>query len=124
MRCRIVAESAGLTPGTLTPLAVKVLREEGFDISGKTTQSVFDVVKRGDIFAYVITVCDETNAERCPIFPGITTRLHWNFSDPSGFEGNWEEKLNRTRNVREEIREKLKYFCAEACGRKNLSPSS
>ena len=116
-----IAESAGLSPGALNPLAIEVLREDGIDISNKATQSAFDVVKRGDIFAYVITVCDETNAERCPIFPGVTTRLHWSFSDPSSFEGSWEEKLEKTREVREEIREKLEDWCSEICSKKALS---
>jgi arsenate reductase (thioredoxin) len=37
------AESAGLEPGTLNPLAVEVMREVGIDISQKKTQAVFDV---------------------------------------------------------------------------------
>lgn len=109
------AQSAGLTPGTLNPLTVEVLAEEGIDIRDKATQAVFDVVKRSEIFAYVITVCDEASAERCPIFPGITTRLHWSFPDPSGFKGTREEKLHRTRAVREAIRERIAEFCKEAC---------
>ena len=76
------AYSAGLEPGALNPMAVEAMREVGIDISHKGTQSVFDVFKSGELFAYVITVCDETSAERCPIFPGVTTRLHWSFPDP------------------------------------------
>jgi len=56
------AESAGLEPGELNPLAVQVMNEVGIDISNNETQAVFDVFKRGQIFAYVITVCDETSA--------------------------------------------------------------
>ena len=63
------AHSAGLEPGTLNPLAVESMREIGIDILQKQTQSVFDVFKSGELFSYVITVCDETSAERCPIFP-------------------------------------------------------
>ena len=50
------AQSAGLEPGTLNPLAVEALQEIGIDISGVRTQSVFDVFKSGQLFAYVITV--------------------------------------------------------------------
>src|SRR5437016_12279175 len=60
------AHSAGLDPGTLNPIAVEAMREVGIDISQKETQSVFDVFKSGELFAYVITVCDDTSAERCP----------------------------------------------------------
>ena len=51
-----VGQSAGLEPGTLNPLAVKVMSEVGIDISAKKTQAVFDVFKSGQLFAYVITV--------------------------------------------------------------------
>src|SRR4051812_27203370 len=70
------AQSAGLEPGTLNPLAVKVMHEVGIDISQKRTQAVFDVFKASQLFSYVITVCDETSAEKCPIFPGPTERMH------------------------------------------------
>src|SRR6266704_3480199 len=56
------AHSAGLEPGRLNPLAVEALREIGIDISKNQTQSVFDVFKSGDLFGYVITVCDESSA--------------------------------------------------------------
>src|SRR6202162_2681697 len=97
------AQSAGLEPGTLNPLAVEVLREMEIDISKNKTQAVFDVFKSGELFAYVITVCDESEAAGCPIFPGVTTRLHWSFADPSKFSGSLEQKLEQTRKVRDEI---------------------
>ena len=53
------AQSAGLEPGVLNPLAVEALQEIGIDISGNETQSVFDVFKSGQLFAYTITVCSE-----------------------------------------------------------------
>jgi len=112
---RFQAESAGLEPGTLNPLAVEALQEIGIDISQNMTRAVFDVFKSGELFAYVITVCDEASAERCPIFPGVTTRLHWSFPDPSGFPGAREEKLARTREVRDTIKAKVEQWCAEIC---------
>ena len=106
------ADSAGLEPGTLNPLAVEVLREDGIDISKNRTQAVFDVFKSGQLFAYVITVCDESEAEGCPIFPGVTTRLHWSFADPSKFTGSHEEKMEETRRVRDKIDNQIRRFCA------------
>ena len=107
------AQSAGLQPGTLNPLAVEVLREMEIDISKNKTQAVFDVFKSGELFAYVITVCDESEAEGCPIFPGVTTRLHWSFPDPSKFTGTREEKIEQTRRVRDKIDNQVRRFCAE-----------
>ena len=60
------------------------------------------------MFKYVITVCDETAAERCPIFPGVSERLHWSFPDPSALKGTYEEKLEATRKIRDQIDEKIK----------------
>jgi arsenate reductase len=104
------AVSAGLEPGELNPLAVEVLKEVGIDISGKETQDVFKVFKSGEFFPFVVTVCDESSAEKCPIFPGVTNRLHWGFQDPSSFTGTEEEKLAKTREVRDMIRDKLSEF--------------
>ncbi|MBW8864062.1 MAG: arsenate reductase ArsC [Verrucomicrobia bacterium] len=109
------AHSAGLEPGKLNPVVVAAMQEAGIDISGNKTKGVFDYIKAGTMFAYVITVCDEASAERCPIFAGVTKRLHWSFPDPSSFVGTPEEKLARTREVRDVIQEKIEQWCAEVC---------
>src|ERR1700733_12185494 len=93
------AHSAGLEPGKLNPLVVQVMQEAGIDISRHQTKAVSDYIKSATTFAWVVTVCDEASAERCPIFPGPSTRLHWSFPDPSRFSGTIEEKLARTREV-------------------------
>jgi len=56
---------------------------------------------------------DESEAEGCPIFPGVTTRLHWSFPDHSKFSGSLEEQLEQTRLVRDEIDNQIRRFCAE-----------
>ena len=109
------AHSAGLEPGRLNPVVVEAMQEIGIDISGKQTKGVFDYVKSGKLFAYVITVCDEASAERCPIFPGITRRLHWSFPDPSSVPGTHEEKLAKAREVRDLIKKKIEHWCGEVC---------
>ncbi len=103
----IIAESAGLEPGKLNPIVVKAMQEIGIDISANATKSVFDFWKANKLYSYVITVCDETSGEACPIFPGITERLHWGFEDPSSLKGTDEEKLAGTRIIRDQIREKI-----------------
>jgi arsenate reductase len=105
---RFEVESAGLEPGKLNPVVVEVLKEDGIDITGKHTKAAFDLFKSGRKYDYVITVCDEASAERCPIFPGLSRRLHWSFQDPSKFEGSHDEKLAKTKKVKEEIRHQIK----------------
>lgn len=110
------AQSAGIEPGKLNPIVVQAMSEVGIDISQNKTKAVRDFITRGDPFHYVITVCDETSAERCPVFPGSTRRLHWGFPDPSTFTGTAEEKLSRTRQVRDLIKARVESWCAEMCG--------
>jgi arsenate reductase len=109
------AQSAGLEPGTINPLAVAVLREIGIDMSKNKTQRVFDVWTSGQIFHFVITVCSESEAKGCPIFAGVTMRLHWPFDDPSNFIGTYGERLEKTRRVRDQVRAKIDSFCEEHC---------
>ena len=109
------AQSAGLEPGTLNPLAVEALQEIGIDISEHETQSVFDVFKSGQLFAYAITVCSEPESKGCPIFAGVTKRLHGPFDDFSQFTGMHEQRLAKTRELLEEIRAQIEDFCEEHC---------
>lgn len=109
------AQSAGLEAGTINPLVVQAMKEIGIDLSGKKTQEVFNVWKSGQIFPYVITVCSDAEAKGCPIFPGVTIRLHWPFRDPSQLTGSDEEKLREIRKIRDEIRVKVEEWCEDVC---------
>jgi arsenate reductase len=107
------AQSAGLEPGRLNPVVVEVMREIGIDISSNRTKAVSDILKSGQVFSHVITVCDETSAGRCPVFPGGGARLHWSFADPSTFGGTEAEVLEKTRGVRDAIKQKVEWWCRE-----------
>ncbi len=111
---RFAAESAGIEPGKLNPVVVEAMKDAGMDISRNKTKSVFDIFKQGRIFHYVVTVCDEASAEKCPVFPGAAKRLHWSFPDPSSFQGTPEEKLARTKEVRDQIKRKIEEFVAKS----------
>ena len=102
--------SAGLEPGNLNQNVVKVMNEIGIDISQNKTKSAFELYKQGYHFSYVIAVCYAEAAEKCPIFPGVTKRLYWPFPDPSAFNGAEEEVLERTRSVRDSIKNKIIEF--------------
>ena len=108
-----VAESAGLEKGNLNPYAVKVMAEEGIDISNNTCDSVFDFHKEGRHYDLVVKVCDQINGERCPIFPGAKATLNWNLEDPSSLDGSDEAKLSRTREIRDQIKDRIKRLIEE-----------
>jgi arsenate reductase len=104
---RFEAESAGLEPGVLNPYVIEVLKEDGIDLTGKKTKSAFDLLKAGRRYNYVITVCDETSAEACPVFPSCEERFHWSFPDPSKFVGTDDEKIEQVRKIKNQIRAKI-----------------
>ena len=110
---RLEVMSAGIEPGALNPTVVELLKEDGIDITGKQTQSVYDLHEAGERFDYVIAVCDKEAAERCPIFPAEKRRLHWPFPDPSKATGTMGEKLDYVRPIRDEIRAKAEAFVEE-----------
>lgn len=110
------AHSAGIDGGTLNPVVVEAMHLRGIDISGARAKPIAEYTAAGTAFRYVITVCDETSAERCPVFPFGTERLHWSFPDPSAFAGTQEERLARTIEVRDAIEARIVAWCAEQCG--------
>ena len=110
---RFEAASAGFEPGKLNPLAVAAMSELGIDISGNATKSVFSLYRAGALFDYVITVCDEASRGKCPIFPGYAKKLHWGFEDPSQLQGSDDEKLERTRKIRDQIKAAIEEWLKE-----------
>ncbi len=110
---RFEVQSAGLEPGTLNQDVVAVMKEIGIDLSQNRTKSVFDIYKKGVLFDYVVTVCDQASAEKCPIFPGITKRVHWGFPDPSAAKGTDAERLEVIRGIRDQVKEKIGQWVKE-----------
>lgn len=109
---RYEVASAGIEAGKLNPLVVKSMAEVGVDISAHYAKKASDLIAQGEKFDVVITVCDETNAERCPTFPGTgvnryAQRFHWGFPDPSALGGTEEEKLAGIANIRDAIQRRI-----------------
>lgn len=113
---RFEVESAGLEPGKLNPYVVRAMAEVGIDISNKPTRSVFDLFEAKKVFQVVVTVCSKEAAERCPIFPGLSEKLHWPFDDPSGMRGSDLEIMEGVRRVRDQIRDAVLAFITERKG--------
>lgn len=110
---KFIAESAGLEAGQMNPVVVKAMAEEGYDLSNNTCDSVFDFHKEGRKYDLVVKVCDQINGERCPIFPGTKATMNWNLQDPSGLDGDEQAKLNRTREIRDQIKVKVQTLIDE-----------
>jgi len=97
------AYSAGLEPEEIHPLTRAVMEEIGIDISSQYSKALKDYMGKMH-FGYLITVCSEAD-KRCPsVFPGMGQRLHWDLEDPAKFIGSEEEKLQKFREIRDQIR--------------------
>ena len=104
--------SAGLEPKGMNPYTVRVMEEIGVSLAGQYAKGV-EVYMGKKFFAYMITVCADAEA-KCPaIFPGVLQRLHWGFEDPAAFVGTDEEKLQKFREVRDQIDVKIRAWLKE-----------
>lgn len=104
--------SAGLEPAErVHPLAVKAMAELGYDLSAQHPKGLQQYL--GQVhFGYLITVCANAEA-KCPIFPGMGTRLHWDLDDPAAFEGSAEEKMAKFRQVRDQLLARIEAWLVE-----------
>jgi len=107
---RFEAYSAGLEPEPIKPLAISAMAEIGIDISGQHSKDIAGYLGQMH-FGYLITVCDRANAN-CPIFPGVSQRLHWSLDDPAEAEGTDQERLAVFRRVRDELASHIEAFVA------------
>lgn len=101
------AYSAGTEPGTIHPLAVKVMGEIGIDISAYRSKHLREFIGREIDLA--ITVCDNAR-ESCPFFPGAKAVEHESFPDPAAVSGSEENKLAAFRSVRDAILKWIEKF--------------
>lgn len=101
---RVEAFSAGTRPSFVHPLAIRVMAEAGVDLSSHRSKSVQEFAGRP--FDLVVTVCDAAR-EACPAFPGAAKQIHELFPDPAAFGGSEDEVLQRFREIRDQIRQRL-----------------
>ena len=100
--------SAGTEPtDRVHPLTVEVLAEDGIDIGGATPTDYREYLGKIPVH-YLITVCGGA-AKACPaVWPGVHERLRWPFEDPAAFEGTPEETIETFRQVRDQIKTRVR----------------
>lgn len=101
--------SAGSDPtGYVHPRAIDVLNELGLETAGLKSKSLAQFcVTQIDL---VVSVCDNAK-ESCPAFVGEDSEhLHWPFEDPAHFEGSDDQVLQKFREVRDQIKEKISHY--------------
>lgn len=106
------AYSAGTEPKGINPYTERVMEEVGIGLSNQHSKHVKEYMGKVH-FGYLITMCNEAE-KSCPTtLPGIGQRLHWLFEDPSAFVGSDAEKLERFREVRDQIEQRIKAWVSE-----------
>jgi arsenate reductase len=99
--------SAGVETHGVNPGAIKIMKEDGIDISHHTSNNMEEY--RNVDFDFVITVCDNAK-ERCPFFATKAKKFHYNFSDPAKATGTDEQIMQQFREVRTMIKNYSKKF--------------
>ncbi len=99
--------SSGVKPrGQISPWTIRLMEEEGIDISEQTTDQIdkyFDCE-----FDLLLTVCDNAN-EMCPIFPKpVGERIHHSFKDYGPQNELTDEEYMATLRP---IRDAIKTYC-------------
>jgi arsenate reductase (thioredoxin) len=103
---RFRAYSAGSHPtGKVNPFALEqlkglsyrleILRRKSWDEFAQPDAPKMDVI---------ITICDSTAGEVCPVWPGQPMSAHWPFADPAAVEGTDEEKRRAFKKAFMEIK--------------------
>ena len=101
--------SAGISPVGVNPLAVKVMKEAGVDISGQTSDPIdMEIVRDADM---LISLCGGAK-ESCPVIPAKVEKRHWALEDPAEAKGSEEEILAKFREVRDQIAQNVKELIA------------
>lgn len=98
--------SAGSSPTSVNPLAVRVMREIGIDISQHFSKALAQVDV--SLVGTAVTLCAE---ESCAV-PRTVRRLHWPIADPAAVVGSEEDRLQAFRLARDILRAELQSYFA------------
>lgn len=104
--------SAGYEPNEVHPYAKQVMGEAGIDLSGQRSKSVTEFLGKMS-FGYLIIVCERAE-KNCPVtFPGFRYRMFWPFEDPVALVGSDQQRLEKFREVRDQIDARIKLWLRE-----------
>lgn len=105
----VMAASAGSRPKPLHPNAVRVMGEDGVDISGRQSRHLNVFAEQQ--FDYVISLCDRLR-EVCPEFPSAGEVIHWSIADPGAGGGSDADTYPAFRAVAADLRNRIGFLLA------------
>ena len=109
---RFRAFSAGSRPkGQVHPLALEILRRMHLPTATLRSRSWDEFATPGTPpIDFVVTVCDNTAKEVCPVWPGQPMTAHWSVADPAAAEGSDEARLTAFELAYRELDAHIKIF--------------
>ena len=106
----VTARSAGISPGSLHPIAVAAMAEHGVDISGHRPAHLSEFTD--DSFTRVITLCDKAK-ENCGELPTESAAVHWSIPNPAQAH---PPDLDAFRATARELRTRIRYLLPVLAG--------
>lgn len=109
---RFDAYSAGLEPKGVHPLTYRVLEEKAIATGTLESKSVKQYLGRLTIH-HAMIVCAHAH-DNCPVIYPFALRTHyWPFDDPAAPGGSEEARLEKFREVRDQIAERISRWLDE-----------
>ncbi len=118
---KIDAYSSCFDPRKIAPLPRDVMREVDIDLPAESPKLIFNRHKEGDVFDYVISICDEVSNEQCPLFKKSIDKLYgemaetisWSIPDFKTLGGTEKEIKTSAREIRDKIKSEVFSFLAQ-----------
>ena len=111
--------------GEIHPMTLEVLKELNYDTSGLRSKS-WDEFAHPDSppIDLVLTLCDDTAGQTCPVWPRKPLTAHWGSADPVSFEGTEDKAPVLSRNLSgDRVPYKALYPFAGWCSRPSFAPT-
>lgn len=109
---RFEVASAGLEPVGVNPFTIRVLEEISLPTRGLRSKSTSEFLGKSKV-RYAVVVCERAN-QSCPrIHPFAVQTPYWPFEDPAEFEGTETKRLDKFREVRDQIAKRIDEWLAE-----------
>lgn len=113
-------QSASFDEGRIPAVITEIMTEAGFEFTGQRPRSVFNYKENNEQYDYVLSICDESTNEICPVlydsiealFSESARIIKWDIPDISAVEGEPEEVKKKLRRIREKIAAKVRNFLA------------
>jgi arsenate reductase len=111
---RYCAYSAGTRPGGLIhPFALEQIRTLGYPVEQLRNKGIEEFAKpNARKMDFVITVCDQVEHEKLPIWPGNPICAHWPFEPPYATKGAIEARRRIFRKLFSDVQARIQAFLA------------